>query len=922
MKRKRLFGAGVIVLAALIVSIILSCRHRELKFHYIEQIHFQDGYLYYTDRGEDDNFRIILSDPEGKQGDAVKYFRYGKGTYRTVRQLFFGGQGETYALIEETDAASGQPADCSVFRCDFEKGKLVKTEFDFTGYRRENQEIYIQGMRNGGIYYFVIPQTAEKRTELCFLDSKGEKRQIDSLLLEHPYLKSQFFFSENGMLLWMDYSGKLAVKKAGEDKGAEIAGITDQAGSFKSLSDDGVHTAFVIDYEADRIQAVDLEHMSADTAYTAEEIRKQKEDFSFRNLQNPDCTKTGFCAGIRKEKADDTALACWYHDGVYLETDRVALRLKTVVRSMAGVYGIIAVITFFVWLCWYIYCKYRMQTILVRLALVLIVGLFAVDYGLEWWIRQTVQGRLEKNQTLALSILGEQLKEHITEQIEEHVTEQIEEHVTEQIEDAGVLPLGSEDWLLHRGQTGKNGENTESEEMMQYIYSIIRAEEDGTLKTGESVSEYKGVPVEWSYSGQSLEAIYAAYESLESVVLFEENETGKWNNRFLPLVLGNGKVYGVLALSVNGNLLDYQIWQYQQNLKSVSLGLLLILSVILIFILFLFLRPLKNLKKGAGRLAAGELGITVPVRGHDEISGISAAFNQMSSGLANYVRDIQDMSDGYYRFIPAKILELLGKKSIQEVQLGDEITETMTILSVYAANHQKQEKNWSAKKVYQEINRLMEVLVAAVAGHHGVVEHFEDTGLSAFFTGNSREALDAAIEIHKALEKQEYGKGRTIAISYGQVMTGVIGYENRMEVATISVHSDLAKMLCRKGETYGAGILITHPAYQQIDDFEKHYHARYLGNVFVSGKDTLERIYDVYDGDSEEDFYYKELTKPLFEHGVELFVAKKFYEARLVFVKVLKQYRKDRASKEYLYRCDKYYKLADTDEAETVVEHF
>ena len=53
-----------------------------------------------------------------------------------------------------------------------------------------------------------------------------------------------------------------------------------------------------------------------------------------------------------------------------------------------------------------------------------------------------------------------------------------------------------------------------------------------------------------------------------------------------------------------------------------------------------------------------------------------------------------------------------------------------------------------------------------------------------------------------------------------------------------------------------------------------------------------------------------------------LFVARKFYEARLVFVEVLKRYRKDKAAKEYLYRCDRYYKMAEDEEKETVIEKF
>ncbi len=132
-------------------------------------------------------------------------------------------------------------------------------------------------------------------------------------------------------------------------------------------------------------------------------------------------------------------------------------------------------------------------------------------------------------------------------------------------------------------------------------------------------------------------------------------------------------------------------------------------------------------------------------------------------------------------------------------------------------------------------------------------------------------------------------------------MIGVIGHEQRMEATTISAHSDLAKELRLKGDKYGAHILITHLVYEQIADFEEHYHARYLGNIYLAKNNTYERVYDVYEGDAEEEFYY---------------------EARLVFVEVLKQHRKDKAAKEYLYRCDKYYKLADMEDLETVIEKF
>lgn len=909
MKKKSLFGICLIWFAAFAVIFAVSYYGRELDLNYIEQIHFQDGYLYYVDRGEDNCFRIIRSDAGGTQGEIISCSRYEGDKYRKIKQIFFDDQGNAFVLMEENEVTSFRGTGGIVYRCDFVNGTLTETAFDFASPLCQDHEIYIQGVRDGEIYYFAVPTTeaGQSEAELWAMDLEKNFRQLDTIPLEYPFLKSQFFLSESNMILWMDYEGEIFVKEPGSDSYLEIEGISGVKNSFKSLSDDDKNRAYVMDYKAGCIREINLEDRRTSVAYEAKEIKVQEPEFAFQDLLNLDCTQIGFCAGKGGGDTENAASICTWQYGVHRDIEKITLTFRAILYRMFPVYMVIILGAVMFSLYWHISCVYRVQTILVRLILVFILGLFIADHVLEQWIEDTIRAQLERNQTLQLSVLGEQLKDHIVTSIEQ---------------EPGKFPSGEKNLILNHSKE-KESENTDgTRELSIYVYSIIKADEKQNLVVCESISEYSNVPVEWCYSPKSVEAIYEAFESEKSVELHDENTDGKQNNRFIPLVLNDGSMYGVLSISITGNLLDYQIWYYQWNLKMVSLTLLSVLTLVLIIILIIFLRPLKTLKSCAGKLAAGELGVTVPVRGHDEIAGISAAFNQMSFGIARYVQDIQDMSNGYYKFIPAKILELLGKESIQQVRLGDEITENMTILSVHAVRGQMQEEVWSAEKVYANINQILPALVEPITAYHGVVEHFEHNGLSAFFTESSKNALDAAIEIQKSFDDSIQGNIRTIAVSYGKVMIGVIGHENRMEAASISVHSNLAKALSLKGSTYGARILITHLVYRQIMDFEKQYHARYLGNVYVAANDTLERVYDVYDGDPEEEFYYKELTKPLFEQGVGLFVAKKFYEARLVFVEVLKQHRKDRAAKEYLYRCDRYYKLADPKDAETFIERF
>lgn len=701
--------------------------------------------------------------------------------------------------------------------------------------------------------------------------------------------------------MWMDYAGEVYAKEVGTDHYLELEGITGKEGVFKSLSDDGAQ-AYVMDYDSKCIRSINLSKQTSQVAFSEEKIRQDNPEFTFQTLHSPDCTPTGFCAGL--EHTQGMLSVCSYQNGVHEDIGEISLTARSVFQRMFWLYAWILLAGILLGIYWLACVKYHFQTILVRLCLIFLLGLLVMDGFLERWIGQSMREQMENTQILSVSALGKVLKEDIVRNIEE---------------DAEKFPSG--DRALRMSHYEFNSEQNTSE-LSLYVYSILHADEEGNLYVRESMSEYSGVPVEWAYAPEVSEAIYESYETKTVINKSDEDRNGKQNNQFIPIVLNDGTKYGVLAVTADGNILDYQIWYYQWNMKNVSSALLLALTVILLVVLYIFLRPLKTLKGYAGRLASGDLGVTVEVHGHDEVADISSAFNQMSLELAKYVEDIKGMSDGYYKFIPAKILEFLDKESIQEVKLGDQMTGELTILSLHAMNYPKQSTLFSTEQVYADINQVLSMLVEPIDIHHGVVEHFDDTGLSAFFTVSSKEALDAAIDIQRLLEHQVPGAGRTIAISYGQVMIGVIGHEKRMEATTISAHSDLAKALRLKGDKYGAHILVTHLVYKQIPDFEEHYHARYLGNIYLTANNTYERIYDVYDGDSEEEFYYKELTRSLFEQGVGLFVAKKFYEARLVFVEVLKQHRKDKAAKEYLYRCDKYYKLAPEEDVETVIEKF
>ena len=58
MNKKSLYGISCIAAAAVLAILAVTLYGRSIKLNYIEQIHLQDGYLYYVDRGKSEDLKI------------------------------------------------------------------------------------------------------------------------------------------------------------------------------------------------------------------------------------------------------------------------------------------------------------------------------------------------------------------------------------------------------------------------------------------------------------------------------------------------------------------------------------------------------------------------------------------------------------------------------------------------------------------------------------------------------------------------------------------------------------------------------------------------------------------------------------------------------------------------------------------------
>lgn len=445
----------------------------------------------------------------------------------------------------------------------------------------------------------------------------------------------------------------------------------------------------------------------------------------------------------------------------------------------------------------------------------------------------------------------------------------------------------------------------ETMEQGTYFFDLKLAEEKSVLN--HSLGEE--VRLDENYPGL-FEILASDKESKQLDTVTIDGET--LNSAYVPLIDENGQVRAFVGVDFKEDEMITQIAEVIVQLLTLFLAVMFICFCMLLCIVqFSVLRPVYRLKRHAEMISEGKFDVEVKVRGHDELSEISTVFNRMAKSIAGNMKEMQDLNDVYYKYVPSKILSLLGKSSIMDIGLGNEADAMLSVFAFQMLDFDKVIRKKQTKEMIDSINQVLNASVPVIVEREGMVESFSNAGFTAVFDHTCQEALESGITIcqklnHMVLLKQLEDNQAGIGIAYGPVTMGIVGHKKRMAAITVSQYKDTAVWLQSIAGQYQSHILITRTAADTIPDFFETYHVRTLGFLYNTYTGYTDRIYDVYDGDTTEEAALKTATKEMFEKGVEQYCIRNFREARQYFIAVLKQFRKDKAAKEYLYLCDKY----------------
>ncbi|MBE9126667.1 response regulator [Coleofasciculus sp. LEGE 07092] len=284
--------------------------------------------------------------------------------------------------------------------------------------------------------------------------------------------------------------------------------------------------------------------------------------------------------------------------------------------------------------------------------------------------------------------------------------------------------------------------------------------------------------------------------------------------------------------------------------------------------------------------------------------------NELLARIKTHI-NLSKINIAYSRFVPHEFLRFLGRESIIDVRLGDQVQQEMSILFADIRNFTALSEGMTPTENFNFINAYLRRVGPIVRQHNGFIDKYIGDAIMALFPEKAEDALHAAIAMQQQvtlynIHRQKCGYPPIaigIGLHTGTLMLGTIGEEQRMESTVISDTVNLASRLEDLTKVYGASILISGQSLFSLEQ-QINYNYRFIGQVELKGKKYLVPVFEVFDADSIAMRELKQETKTRFEEAVILYHQKKFTEAQQIFQEILQINEQDRGAKLYVQRCD------------------
>lgn len=344
----------------------------------------------------------------------------------------------------------------------------------------------------------------------------------------------------------------------------------------------------------------------------------------------------------------------------------------------------------------------------------------------------------------------------------------------------------------------------------------------------------------------------------------------------------------------------------ENKYNSILWAILLTLIYILIsFVLFSYVcRPIQKIERvtsklGDGRITEGTITIGKTKQFHkieDSLERINYNYKEKENRVKQADLEAQ-------KFIPKQFLKFLGKGSISELELGNQVQKRATTLFCDLLSSTSVSTTLSLEENFNFINSYLNIISPLVRKHDGFVDKYLGDGILAVFPRAERaidcaHAIIRAIEVKNKSQKDLPNVDTKISINTGDIVFGIVGEEERKAPTVVSDVVNLASKIEDINKFMGTKIVFSKQTLNEIPE-KYNLHYRYIGSLTLDGEETTLPLFEsleIYPKDEKDKLVR---LKNKFENGVRSYNDGQFKVALQTFQEVLKYLPNDKPS--YIY---------------------
>ena len=309
-----------------------------------------------------------------------------------------------------------------------------------------------------------------------------------------------------------------------------------------------------------------------------------------------------------------------------------------------------------------------------------------------------------------------------------------------------------------------------------------------------------------------------------------------------------------------GSLLTSRVY-----LVSQIFGIVILSMAVITLIFFLstvrMLRVIKKATVTVKSISEGDLTARVNYRSKDELGQICTQVNEMASSLESSFEEKDRTEKFYYKFVPEKFREYLGKKKLTDLSLGDASNRELTVLFTDIRAFSINSEMMTAKENFAFVNKIYGKAGPIVRAHNGFIDKYIGDAVMALFE-KADDAVAAGIDLYKSIvhdpetarELNVSDINIGIGIHTGMAMIGIVGETERLSGTVISDTVNLSSRLESLTKQYKTAMLVSKDTIDRLASPED-LSLRYLGMIQVAGVNEVKAVYEVLDclKDDEKD---------------------------------------------------------------------